>query len=29
MKHYGIEKAKDFFAAKAAFTTGLHESRAW
>lgn len=25
MKHYDIEKAKEFFAAKAAFTTGLHE----
>jgi rhodanese-related sulfurtransferase len=25
MKHYDIEKAKDFFAAKVAFTTGLHE----
>jgi catechol 2,3-dioxygenase-like lactoylglutathione lyase family enzyme len=25
MKHYDIEKAKDFFAAKAAFTTGLPE----
>lgn len=25
MKHYDIEKAKEFFTAKAAFTTGLHE----
>ncbi len=25
MKSYDIEKAKDFFAAKVAFTTGLHE----
>ena len=25
MKHYDIEKAKEFFAAKAAFSTGLHE----
>jgi len=25
MKNYDIEKAKEFFAAKVAFTTGLHE----